>query len=58
MSTASQPHDAAALNLSGGSMVRTRVSDTLNASMKSRKNCSVGLSGSPTSVINSGANSI
>jgi hypothetical protein len=43
--------------LSGVSTVRTRVTNTSNASMKSRKNCSVPLSvTSPASVIKPGVN--
>jgi hypothetical protein len=54
---ARQPYDAVALNLSGGSTVRTRVTNTSNAAMKSRKNCSVDFAvTSPTSVIRSGVN--
>src|SRR5258708_2629548 len=54
---ARQPYDAVVLNLSGGSTVRTRVTNTSNASMKSHKNCSVDLAvTSPTSVIRPGVN--
>ena len=49
------PSSPVARTLSGGSAVRTRVTNTSKASIKSRRNCSVPLSvTSPTSVIKPG----